>query len=71
MELEAYLKAKQEEIERISNELGIEPGSRIKESGKAISEFDKRIEESTKDASQLETQIAQNRERLSFLQSNA
>jgi len=69
MELEAYLKAKQEEIERISNELGIEPGSRIKESGKAISEFDKRIEESTKDASQLETQIAQNRERLSFLQS--
>jgi len=35
MELEAYLKAKQEEIERISNELGIEPGSRIKESGKS------------------------------------
>ncbi len=69
MELDAYLKAKKEEIERISNELGIEPESRIKESGKAISEFDEKIEELTRNALNLETQIAQKNERLSFLQS--
>ena len=69
MQLDSSLKAKHEELERISNELGTEPDARMSASGKLILEFDANIETAARDASLLETEIAQKNERLAFWQS--
>jgi exonuclease SbcC len=69
LQLDSSLKAKNEELERLANELGTEPDARIAASEKALLDFDVRIEAAARDASLLETEIAQKSERLAFWQS--
>jgi len=69
VQLDASLRARHEELERISNELGTEPAARMAESEKVLLEFDARIEKVAQEASLLETEIAQKNERLAFWQS--
>jgi exonuclease SbcC len=69
VQLDASLRARHEELERISNELGTEPAARMAESEKVLLEFDARIEKVAQEASLLETETAQKNERLAFWQS--
>lgn len=69
VQLDASLKAKREELERITNELGAEPSVRTADLERSLSELDVRIEKMTQEASLLEAEIAQKNERLTFWQS--
>jgi len=69
MQMDAALKARHEELERISNELGTDPDTRASESEKAILELDARIDQVERETSLLEAEIAQKNERLAFWRS--
>ncbi|MEN6499087.1 MAG: AAA family ATPase, partial [Rectinema sp.] len=68
VQLDALLKAKREELERISNEVGVEPSARMADLERSLGELDVRIATMAQDASLLETEIAQKNERLAFWQ---
>jgi len=68
VQLDALLRAKREELERISNEVGAEPSARMADLERSLGELDVRIATMAQDASLLETEIAQKNERLAFWQ---
>lgn len=68
VQLDALLRAKREELERISNEVGAEPSARMADLERSLGELDVRIETMAQEASLLETEIAQKNERLAFWQ---
>ncbi len=69
VQLDASLRAKREELERITNELGAEPSIRTADLERSLGELDARIEKMTQETSLLEAEIAQKNERLTFWQS--
>jgi len=69
VQLDASLRARREELERITNELGAEPSVRTADLERSLGELDARIEKMAQEASLLEAEIAQKNERLTFWQS--